>query len=573
MAKKILTYVFLVLLSCDALAEQEFTVATWNVNGAEQLSEDRIKQFVNYVSPDILLVDEVLGKEQVEDIARWAGLPHYAYSDFDADTINNPYNKLEVAILSRWPVSNIKEYEQVLETNPEVPESLLEAPDLPGLKHVNIGRGYLVAEIPDLNTTVIVTHLKSSRGKTGSQDYVNARKREVGAAAIAKTVANIIAADSQETVIVGGDFNVGERDTAKIGHSLTDDKNDGYDDTHALLTEGIVDGLQMRSLSKELDRSYAARDFGDTGPIDVLYVTGPKAAQFETASRTDNAFGSDHYAVYARHDENLQPVQPAISGILSAKSGSTSLMETQPSHDLLMASLWVQRAAEYQAITQQVYRSAARMLPEKIADPLWTAELEQRGAGDYSTLPPAVILDIDETVLDNSPFQTRLITGEAHADERFEADWQRWTDERRAELLEGAAGFLRTAQQLGVRVFFVTNRTASQEEATIQNLRAHGIYATDETVLTKFEQSGWDSSKVKRRAFVSERYRVVMIIGDDLNDFFSGVRGEEISLDSRKERLVPHLHMMSEGWFLLPNPMYGSWAKSLQENKASDLIH
>src|SRR5215203_940023 len=80
--------------------------------------------------------------------------------------------------------------------------------------------------------------------------------------------------------------------------------------------------------------------------------------------------------------------------------------ETRP-HENLNAVAWMQTSLEYQASAVQAYRLAARQLDEALADRSWTAAIEQ--TGDASKLPPAVVLDIDETVLDNSPFQARVV--------------------------------------------------------------------------------------------------------------------------------------------------------------------
>jgi len=166
-------------------------------------------------------------------------------------------------------------------------------------------RGFLVARVEALDLSVAVTHLKSSGGDTGMEDAGNAEKRETTAAALAAWVVDELQARPGTTVLVGGDFNVGERDEDRNGVDLVAECFDGaacavldrYDETHALLGGGLVHGLTMTSLSREIDRTYANWDYG-TGPIDVLYVVGDGAGRFEAARRGESDYGSDHFPVW-----------------------------------------------------------------------------------------------------------------------------------------------------------------------------------------------------------------------------------------------------------------------------------
>lgn len=224
----------------------------------------------------------------------------------------------------------------------------------------------------------------------------------------------------------------------------------------------------------------------------------------------------------------------------------------------LNAVLWVQTAAEYQASARQAYAVAALMLDAALADPSWSAVTEQRGA-DFGDLPAAVILDVDETVLDNSPNQARQVLD----DRDFTTEsWHEWVREERAGAIPGALEFARAAASRGIRVFYVTNRRHEVEEATRRNLAAQGfpLDAEVDTVLTRDERPDWGGDKGTRRAHVAAEHRVLLQIGDNLGDFVSGVNVDPAARQALVER---HADYWGERWIILPNPQYGSWDGAL----------
>ncbi len=223
----------------------------------------------------------------------------------------------------------------------------------------------------------------------------------------------------------------------------------------------------------------------------------------------------------------------------------------------LNATLWMQRSAEYRGSAEQAYRTAGQALEEGLADPSWTAAPEQ--AGDPSSLPPAVILDVDETVLDNSPFQGRLIREGREFNREM---WSAWVGEAAAPPVPGALAFTRAAAERGVTVFYVTNRDSDLEAATKLNLERAGFPIAERTdvLLTRGEREGWGSDKTTRRAHVASRYRVILLGGDDLNDFISVSRS---SIDKRDRLESAYSDHWGRKWIVLPNPSYGSWERAL----------
>lgn len=114
----------------------------------------------------------------------------------------------------------------------------------------------------------------------------------------------------------------------------------------------------------------------------------------------------------------------------------------------------------------------------------------------------------------------------------------------------------------GVTIFYVTNRDVAGEAATERNLRAHGFpIAGDRDVLLLKGENDWPSDKQSRRELIARDYRIVMLCGDDLNDFISGTRAKDP--ESRNRRVAPYADWFGRRWIVLPNPTYGSWEASL----------
>lgn len=250
-------------------------------------------------------------------------------------------------------------------------------------------------------------------------------------------------------------------------------------------------------------------------------------------------------------------------GFAIAASGQSALRpQAVPSTDYMTEALnsvlWVQTAAEYRASALQAYAAATAMLMPALADPEWTALTEQ-AADEFSELPPAIILDVDETVLDNSPNQARQVLD----DEEFSTPlWHRWVREEKAEAVPGALQFTRTAAALGIRVFYVTNRRHEVEEPTRRNLERLGfpLDPAVDTLMTRDEQPDWGSDKGTRRRAVAAGHRVLLQLGDNLGDFVSGI---DVAPAGRDEIVTRYESYWGRRWIVLPNPQYGSWEGSL----------
>lgn len=230
-----------------------------------------------------------------------------------------------------------------------------------------------------------------------------------------------------------------------------------------------------------------------------------------------------------------------------------------PQSDLLNAALWMQGAVEYKAAALGVYALARIRLDEALADRKWTAAPDRQGVG-YEKLPPAVIVDADETVLDNSAYQAMLARDYA---EFSGPTWGAFVDSETARAVPGALEFARYAASKGVTIFYITNRDAVGEEATRANLKALGFPVSDDkdTIFTQGEREEWKpSAKGVRVAEAAKGHRILLMIGDNLGDFTDDYKGTPAERLSVYERNRAH---WGKDWLVVPNPAYGSWESSL----------
>ena len=272
----------------------------------------------------------------------------------------------------------------------------------------------------------------------------------------------------------------------------------------------------------------------------------------------------DSHSIQQRH-RAISAHRLFSSLILSTLFGCTTAPLTSPqieptarADNRLDAILWQTTSAEYRVLVQSIYATAQAHLERSLADPSWTALPPQKE--NPRQLPPAIIMDIDETVIDTGAFQSQMARDHARFSSR---PWREWQRHNQPEAVPGAVEFIAAAQARGVTVFFITNRDHATEETTRRNLAAIGIALPKEidTVLSRGERADWGNDKESRRRFVAENYRVLMLFGDDLADFISGYR------TAPQERLRAALQHSEWGtkWFMLPNPMYGSWENSLYD--------
>ena len=229
---------------------------------------------------------------------------------------------------------------------------------------------------------------------------------------------------------------------------------------------------------------------------------------------------------------------------------------SEKEHELLMATLYVQSSAEFYANSKTIDQAAKNDLQNLLKDTNHTAALEQ--SGNYSKKPPAIILDVDQTVLDNSAYQARII----EKDTSYPEGWFSWAKEEKATFMPGVLEFMNFAESNGVKIFFVTNRDIEIEQATLNNYEALGYGSSSADSILSRGENGWDSNKTSRRQLIAEDYRIVMMFGDNLGDFID-IGENLLSPRERVEVAKKYSNYWGTSWYMLTNPMYGAWEGSI----------
>lgn len=232
-----------------------------------------------------------------------------------------------------------------------------------------------------------------------------------------------------------------------------------------------------------------------------------------------------------------------------------------------MGIRWVRDSAEYVAVSKQVYRAAQIAMPAMVADTTWSAMPYQE---DAAHLPAAIILDIDQTTLTNPIFQAQIQGSFS------ESKLNDWSISHDATPVPGVVAFAKQAERYDVTLFFMTNRacvpgpedsqSCPQKDVVIQDLLEAGLPATAENVSLAGERPGWGKEKKTRRDWIAENYRVIQLIGDDLSDFIPCVRRRPVepctqggTKENRFSATAEYGVYWGAGWYILPNPMHGSW--------------
>ncbi|MBM7635241.1 5'-nucleotidase, lipoprotein e(P4) family [Streptococcus saliviloxodontae] len=250
-----------------------------------------------------------------------------------------------------------------------------------------------------------------------------------------------------------------------------------------------------------------------------------------------------------------------VLGACSTNSSSSTASKTQSSADKAtmtydklssdentMSALWYQTSEEAKAIYLQGY-SLGKLRLES-----WLSKASDK--------PYSIVLDLDETVLDNSPYQSQnVIDGSS-----FNAsEWDEWVQKKEAKPLPGAKDFLNYANDNGVQIYYISDRTSSQVKATEENLKEQGLPVQGEDHLLFYEDGM--TSKESRRQKVQESTNLILLFGDNLVDF------ADFSKTSTKDReqLFDSLQgEFGDKFIIFANPMYGSWETALYNGKSLD---
>ncbi len=242
--------------------------------------------------------------------------------------------------------------------------------------------------------------------------------------------------------------------------------------------------------------------------------------------------------------------------LLSIALSSTAQTATQSvtNLDYLAAGvLYTQKAAEYRALAYQAFNLARVRLDADFDK----KNLKKLPKATRKT-PRAIVVDIDETVLDNSPSSAKQIRTNTPFNSK---DWYAWGEMRKAKAVPGAVAFLNYAVSKGVKIFYISNRDEVQRQATIDNLKSVGFNdVSSETVLLRING---ESPKGPRRDVVSANYRIVLLMGDNLDDFASAF--ERKSITERFAEADRIRDQWGTSFIVLPNAMYGTWENAIYE--------
>jgi predicted secreted acid phosphatase len=265
-----------------------------------------------------------------------------------------------------------------------------------------------------------------------------------------------------------------------------------------------------------------------------------------------------------------------------------------PQHDRRppLAEIWHQTSAEYRGLCYQAYAAAREQFEH------WAPLLEKRSDGRAylpgSDKPVAIILDLDETVLDNAGFQAFTVRTGTNYNPQI---WNAWItfqsiNKKAGGTVPGAVDFLAYVHDMGITPIFISNRDAGYKPQTIKVIEQNGIDTTDienrvflrlkgeagdQQAREALEASGIDEEsthghatvhgegqKEGRRLMTRQNYDVLAYFGDVYGDFKPFVHmAEETQLkhfEQRKGSADENRDKWGKVWFILPNPMYGTWS-------------
>jgi acid phosphatase len=242
----------------------------------------------------------------------------------------------------------------------------------------------------------------------------------------------------------------------------------------------------------------------------------------------------------------------ALAGFVGM--AAPAIAQGVPQNDNLNATLWMHRSVEYKGAALTAYALAKFRLDQALADKNWTgAPAEQKGS--FQNLPPAIIVDLDETAIDNSGYQAWMVMKDTSFDPKT---WNAYVKSVASLAVPGALDFLKYAESKGVKIFYVSNRTADEEAASRQNLEKLGfpMGGNVDVFLFARKQPDWGSAKGTRRAHIAKDYRVLLNLGDNFGDFVDEFRGSEAE---RLKVFEANRERWGREWIVLPNPTYGSF--------------
>ncbi len=204
-----------------------------------------------------------------------------------------------------------------------------------------------------------------------------------------------------------------------------------------------------------------------------------------------------------------------------------------------MATIYVQQSPEYIALAEQAYAVARLSLDNQIRT---------------AVKPLAVVLDIDETVLDNSPYQAKQILENFN----YPAHWDEWIKKEEAKPIPGSLEFLQFADSRGIVIFYISNRKYKNLEVTINNLNKFGYPQADSTHIML--RTTTSSKEERRQKVIDQGLEIALFIGDNLDDMHADFEVKDA--DKRMEVTYANQSKFGTKYIVLPNPTYGKWVQN-----------
>lgn len=237
----------------------------------------------------------------------------------------------------------------------------------------------------------------------------------------------------------------------------------------------------------------------------------------------------------------IAAISAQCSSSKTASASAEEAAEAQLSQHQVNATLWYSESLENKYLYLSLYDRATQIVGEKL-------HMDRKR-------PSAVVLDLDETVLNNAPYQKeRISKGLGYSP----TSWDEWVRREKAEALPGALEFTQFCMRNEVAVFYISNRSEETLPETLSNLQKLGFpNAEPSYVMLKTNTSNKDI----RRKKVSTEYDVLVYLGDQLSDFSSIFEDAEQPISEQK--LAGMFESMKHQFILFPNPMYGRWEKEL----------
>ncbi len=198
---------------------------------------------------------------------------------------------------------------------------------------------------------------------------------------------------------------------------------------------------------------------------------------------------------------------------------------------------WVRESKEYVALCNQVYANAIDKLKDTISPNNYSLNIINN---NY-----AVVMDLDETVLDNSDYQVELY----NKNEQYNPDsWDEWVVKEDAKLVPGAYDYISFLRNHNIQIIFISNRMHKRLQETKNNMLELGVYSDNDIYLLRLDRA--DKKTIRRAEIFNstgrmkgfKQFEIIQYLGDAIGDFE-----------------VDNLDRFGLDQFVFPNPMYGKW--------------